>query len=273
VTPANSGRDVGSDAASTATHVILDHLTPAAEDAWRVLFDLTVRETEHLVLVGGQRMYLLAERYQLVQARPTDDLDVVVDLRAKPGGTRWVADWLVAHGFEMDQPSSDGIGHRFSRPADPGPGKVLIDVLAPEKMGENADLLTRPPARTVEAPGTRQAFERSELVTVTVSGYTSRPARTGQVRCPTVLGALIAKAAATKELTVRTNPERDWHDAARALVMLPDPYTARADLKTKADRRRIRNLAPLLDEAHPAWSGLTRRQRMTGITALQLLLR
>lgn len=70
-------------------------------------------------------------------------------------------------------------------------------MLAPEGLGLRTNTYTVRPARTVQAPGTTQAFARSEVVEVTVTGIPGRNEQTGAVRCPSLLGALIAKAAAT----------------------------------------------------------------------------
>jgi hypothetical protein len=79
-------------------------------------------------------------------------------------GTQWLADWLQRRRFELDGASADGIGHRFVRKADPGPGRVAFDVLATEGLGARATVLTVPPLRTVQAPGSAQALAGSEVV-------------------------------------------------------------------------------------------------------------
>ena len=73
---------------------------------------------------------------------------------------------------------------------------MIFDVLAPSGVGERARLTTVPPARTVQAPGSLQAFERSRLMEVQISDFTDHNERTGTVRCPDLLGARVVKAAA-----------------------------------------------------------------------------
>jgi len=46
---------------------------------------------------------------------------------------------------------------------------VIIDLLAPEGVGEHADLTTTAPGRTLQVPGGTQALSRTELVTVQVA--------------------------------------------------------------------------------------------------------
>ncbi len=129
----------------------LRELTPAAEQGWATLFELAKTDTTSWLLIGGQMMYLLAAENGSVLPRPTDDVDVVVDVRARPDGTEWLADWLGERGFDLEGISADGIGHRFVRMADPGPGRVIFDVLAPEGLGKRTGVFTKRPARTVQA--------------------------------------------------------------------------------------------------------------------------
>lgn len=248
----------------------LRHLTPAAEQGWGTLFELAQTEADSWLLIGGQMMYLLAAESGVELPRPTEDVDVVADVRTRPNGTEWLADWLVQRAFALEGISADGIGHRFVRPAEPGPGRVVFDVLAPEGLGERTRVFTRRPARTVQAPGSQQALARSELVQVTVSGVLGGRERAGIVRRPNLLGALVIKAAATT-IPVRQNPTRDWQDAALLLTLLPDPVTASSQCDRK-DRERLRLLTPLRDRQHPGWALLDGSSYRTGTTALDFLL-
>lgn len=250
--------------------VVLDQLTPTAEAGWVLLLELGEVAGNDWLLLGGQMMYLLAVETSVALPRPTVDVDVVIDVRARPQGTRWLSTWLIDRGFSFEQPSADEVGTRFTRPS--SSGLVVVDVLAVEGLGDRADILTRPPARTVMVPGSAQAFRRAETIEVAVACATGEQ-RTGRVRRPSALGALIAKAAATG-LAVRANPMRDWQDAALALAMLADPLADRATL-TKSDHRHLRALTPLLDDSsvHEGWAALTREQRLNGQSALHLLTR
>ena len=250
--------------------ILLERLIPAQEQAWHTLFDLAETEPNGWVLVGGQMVYLLAVENGRSPSRTTVDADVVVDVRAKPQATRWLAGWLENRGFVIDKISADGIGHRFTRPADPGPGTVIVDVLAPEGLGDQTATITSPPARTVEAPGGAQALRRGELVTVTVTDVAGHSARTGKVRRPTVLAALVAKAAST-QIPVRVNRERDWEDAAMLLTLIADPIAA-AEQCDRKDRQRLRRLEPLSDRGHPAWTPLIAAEARNGRDALGFLI-
>lgn len=249
----------------------LDQLTPAAEEGWWTLFALAAVDTDSWMLVGGQMMHVLASELGVSEAvRPTDDVDVVVNVRVKPGGTEWLADWLQHQGFELDGVSPEDVGHRFVRDAAGGPGRTIVDVLAPEGLGDRANTYTVRPARTVQAPGSVQAFRRSAVVDVTVTGLTGRDERSGVVRRPDLLGALILKAAATT-IAARENPERDWQDAALLLATIPDPIGA-AEACDNKDRKRLRLLTPLDAREHAGWANLDEEAYRRGTATLAFLI-
>jgi len=250
----------------------LTGLTPAAEQGWRVLFELAKESEEDWLLVGGQMILMLAVEHGAQLPRPTDDMDVVVNVRSRPRGTEWLSRWLLDRDFAPDGATPDGIAHRFSRVADPGPGRVVFDVLAPEGLGPRTSALTVPPMRTVQAPGATQAFDRSELVEVAVTGLMSGQRWAGRVRRPNLLGALVAKAAAATEIPVRLNPERDWQDAALLLSLVPDPVSMAAECERR-DRKRLTRLAPLGDRAHVGWATLSDDDFRRGSATLDFLSR
>jgi hypothetical protein len=68
--------------------------------------------------------------------------------------------------FDLEGISPEGIGHRYFKAADPGPGDVVFDVLAIDNAGPRASLSTTHGARTVEATGSRRALNSAERVEV-----------------------------------------------------------------------------------------------------------
>ena len=139
-------------------------------------------------------------------------------------------------------PPIDELWHtlRYIRPADSRP--VVIDLLAPDGLGERADLTTTPPGRTIEVTGGTQALGRTELITVAHEGRTGRSPR------PTLLAAIVGKAAAT----TLSGPARHYRDLALLCALVVDPF-ALVDQMTRKDRQRLRLASRLLDNAHPAW--------------------
>ena len=61
---------------------------------------------------------------QVPDVRPTDDVDVVINVRAEPAGLARIHDRLIAADFSQDAPSSEGVAHRYRR------GAAVLDVLA-----------------------------------------------------------------------------------------------------------------------------------------------
>lgn len=153
-----------------------------------------------------------------------------------------VARTLVAIGFEVL--SSPENVTRFVR------GSATIDLLAPEGVG--AHVMTVPPGRAVQAPGATQAVARRQRVTVDwVDGETT-------VSCPSLLGAIVAKAAGSREIVSLSPSERRKHEGdfvfLLSIATVVDAGTIdRAELTAK-DRKRLRNaIAPILaDPIHPA---------------------
>lgn len=243
---------------------VLEGMSPAQEQGWLVLLELFHGRRDDWTLVGGQMMYLLALENGAALPRTTTDMDVVINVVESPGAIRALASQLMKRGFEFGDVNLSGTGGRFARPADPGPGTIMIDILAPEGLGERTDITTVPPARTVQVPGSRQALDRSQRVAVRVRGSD------GVVRRPSLLGALVSKAAATG-IAVRSNPRRDWEDAALLLSLVPDPAAIRAECGRK-DLRRIAKLGAMLSADHGAWGPLGVSERRLGRATLQFLL-
>lgn len=250
--------------------VDLGRQTPAAFDAWTVVFELDTTFIGDWVVVGGQMVALHAASLGVRDGvRPTDDLDVLVDVRTRPTATQELGRWLTDRLFDHAGSSPDGIGHRYTRPASPGPGTVIVDVLAPDGVGPRASLTTSPPARTVQVPGGTQALQRAERIDVTVADMTGARTAAGAARRPDLLGALVAKAAATA-IAARGNPMRDWQDAAMLLAHVPDPFALAAETSAK-DRRRLAHLEPLTRRSHPGWDLLSDDDHRRGVTALDAL--
>lgn len=248
---------------------VLVDLPPAQFQAWQLLFRMRALDLAW-VLIGGQMVSLLAAENGAALPRPTLDADVLVDVRADKNGLRRLSNWLVSQGLGLEGVNADGVGHRFSAPAIPGPGRVTFDVLAPEGLSARTPVVTVPPARTVSVPGGSSLLRSARRVDVTVLALSGEHAQ-GQVSCPTVLAALAGKAAATS-IVGRVVPERDLQDAALLLAFLQDVRTV-SDAVSPSERRHLRRLEVLRSPDHPAWAPLDGEARRRGRAALAVLLR
>lgn len=238
--------------------VELPALPPPVDQLWHTLLDLGDRLDVPWTLIGGQMVLLHAVENGQVPPQVSQDGDVVADVRAVPGALTEVVAALEHGGFTLQGISADGLAHRYVRSADPRP--VVIDVLAPEGVGERADLTTTPPGRTIEVPGGTQALSRTERIAVAHEG------RTGTIPRPTLLAAIVGKAAAT----ALASPDRHYRDLALLCALVGDPFDL-VDQLTRKDRQRLRLASRLLDDAHPAWPLLPPAIRSAGQIAFGVL--
>lgn len=130
-------------------------------------------------------VHLLCAERGATPSRPTDDLDAVLDVLAAPGVLLTFTSALHSLGFESAGETSAGHQHRWVRDG------AQIDVLIPRHVGEKAASRKGVSGgTTITTPGGQQALDRAVDVDVVVEGAA------GTVRRPTLLGALVAKAAA-----------------------------------------------------------------------------
>jgi hypothetical protein len=242
---------------SSSSIITMPPLGKALTFLWHLLFDLSDEMPDSWCLIGGQMVALHGLEHGRTDARPSADGDVLVDIRAQPTALRRVTDFLIKRSFQPD-PGPDGLLHRFKIKIDSN--TIVIDILAPDNVGHRADLTTSPPGRTLQVPGGSQALHRTERVMVQVEG------RTGQIPRPSLLAAVLAKAAA---LRLPGDSQRHQHDLAFLLALMPDPITARAEL-SGTERRKLR-ACPLVDRKHRGWTSLPAAQANTGHAALLLL--
>lgn len=204
----------------------LPAMPPAQASSWIGLLDLYDRLPDGWTLVGGQLVHLhCAERGQF-PVRPTNDADTVIDVRADPRMLARFTTVLTELGFEPAGISAEGLQHRWAR------GDASIDVLLPDGIGDHAgSRLGVTGSPTLQTAGGTQALQRTQTVAVTVDG------RTGHVRRPNLVGALVGKAAA---LANAGDAGRGRH--RRDFAVLAGLLTAR-DFKnetlTQKDRRRL----------------------------------
>lgn len=215
--------------------VKLPPLVGGQADSWAALIELAPAFGDNWLLVGGQMVFLHEVERRATDVRPTDDVDVVVNLRAEPAGLARIHEVLVRAQFSQDAPSPDGAAHRYRR------GSAVIDVLAPDNVGERAQLRIGA-GRTIEAPGTTQAFQRSEVVTVEIGGLSA------EIRRPNLVGSIIGKASAVEKISSQSAANRAKHlrDFDSLARMLGPNDRATANL-SKSEKKLLDQLAESLD--------------------------
>lgn len=157
------------------------YLTEAAVESWEAVDHIAeATGIDHWALAGGQMVMVHAARHGVPRHRATADADLAVDVRAG-GAAAMVAIATALESNEFNaQHSPEGIT-KFTR------GRGRVDLLAPENIGR--EVPTVGGGRAVQAPGATQALRRTEIVRVRWADD-----RSTTLRCPTLFGALVAKA-------------------------------------------------------------------------------
>lgn len=225
---------------------------------WHVLLDLAEALPGAWTLIGGQMVLLHAIEHGVTPSQVSEDGDVVADVRTVHQVLPRLSAALTAAAFEPDI-SADGLAHRFVRPAEPKP--IKVDVLAPEGLRPDAPLFTVPPGRTITTPGGTQALHRTEQVMIDHEG------RIGPVPRPTLLGAVVMKAAACG---LGGDISRHLRDLALLLSIVGDPFAMTEEMTAK-DRRRLQRVEALQDGTHAAWALLQPTPRGVGQSTLEIL--
>jgi len=220
--------------------VLLPTMSLAQTDAWQVLVAFDIRLTVPWVLVGGQMTMLHCLEHGIPQYRATDDGDIVCDVWTRRTGLREVTGLLGSWRFEPT-PTSDRNDYRYTR------GSMTFDVMLPEYL-ERQD---RQPVRAhgrrgLSIEGGNQAVRRAERVPVSLGGVT------GFVRRPSLLGALVIKAAAIVADT--RDPQRHQEDfALLGLAALTSGLRALREQLGGHDQPRLRAALIATPPEHRAW--------------------
>ena len=246
----------------TPATVTLPPLAAPVDELWHLLLDMNEAVSAPWTLIGGQMVLLHALEHGVVPPQISQDGDVIADVRADPAAIHAIVGWLDNAGFSLDGVSPQMLAHRYVCSSATSERPIVVDVLAPDGVGDRTDLSTTPPGRTVQVPGGSQALHRTKLVTVTHED------RTGRIPRPSLLAAIVSKAAA---LDLPGDPARHHRDLALLLCLLPDPFEAREQTGSK-DRHRLRAATALLDEDHIAWTLAPTGRREAGHAALRILL-
>lgn len=215
----------------------LKQLDAQSNAIWKMILEISAKQPTGWTLVGAQMVALHGFEHGRSRPRSSADADIIVDARAIQGGTRQLSQALRDLGFDLDEVSPEGVGHRFRR------GLDMIDVLAPDGGGDRIDLTTIPPAHTVRVPGGTQALGRAELVEISLEGAIARISR------PNLLGAILLKARAVE---VDDMPDHQRQDLAFLLSLVDDPRALAKDLKG-GERGWLRRRSEMLVRNHRAW--------------------
>jgi len=193
----------------------MPEMTTAQEASWHALLDLAEGFPTGWTLIGGQLVQLHCAERGVRPIRPTLDADAALDVRRHPQIFTTFTEHLEAIGFKADKETTGGKQHRWVR------GDAIVDVLIPTGLGRGAETKSASGMPGLETDGAQFALNRTDLVEITVGD------RAGLIPRPTLIGALIIKAAAWGN-TLDALRERHISDFA-ALA----PYLPRATFVTR----------------------------------------
>ena len=199
----------------------VDVLDPDTAALWRSVARIAsaLGDRPSWCLVGGLMVALFAIEANQT-ARPTADIDILGDARARPSATETVTTTLEELGARLLDVSGTDLerGFRFSLDGH------VVDVLAPDRLPVNRPPITSGNLHTVGIPGGTQALHRTEVVELIVDDQTVR------LRRPILIAAILLKARA---LPIHHRPLDQRHDLITLLALLDDPRAARESITPK----------------------------------------
>ncbi|WP_123954027.1 hypothetical protein [Streptomyces nigra] len=222
-----------------------DLLTGPLVGLWGTLLDLSEKVPQDWTLIGGQMVLLHGLEHGRTPPAASLDLDVLADVISDQQSLRTLVAALEEMGFESTGVSPEGKTHRYKR--DDSAGALIVDLLAPDNLGQRANLTTTPPGTTLEVPGGRQAVQRSESICAQLGD------RVGTIHRPNLLGAIVGKAAALG--IAASSKEKHYRDLAFLLSLPVNPFDLKPQL-TKSDLKKLKLAGSLLDADHAAWRAL-----------------
>jgi Nucleotidyl transferase AbiEii toxin, Type IV TA system len=236
--------------------VVLDPLDDATRELWRRAIDVLDHLDGQWTLVGGLMVQLHVARAGEPASRPTEDIDIIGDSRKRPSATERIAARLIVLGFRVaDVLVEPATAFRFVRDG------AIVDVLAPEGTGRRHPPKTVEGFQTIQVPGGTQALARTETVCVRLDDVEA------DIRCPSLLGALLLKARAVRNL----HRYQDREDLIRLLGCVDDPVTLSAELK-KSERSWLRRAGDRLRLDDPGLSQLFSADQLARARAAYTLL-
>lgn len=224
--------------------VRLPPFTEEQEAAWHTVLDLDEHLNAHWCLIGGQLVTFLGYEYGRLEHRATDDGDVVLGVWTHRGALKEASTLLRGRGF-TEATTSDAYGYRYQR------GQASIDLLLPEETENEKYPPTTATGRPgFVVPGGNQALIRAERVPVRLQE------RDGHVRRPRMLGALVAKAAASVVDTRDPDRHRDDLVAMGEIALTHGLYREMRREAGAKDRKRLRAALDQLPLSHRSWRSI-----------------
>ena len=206
----------------------------AQRESWIGLLDLADRIPDGWTLIGGQMVHLHCWDRKVPPNRATDDIDTVLDIRMATKMLETFTRVLQDLGFESAGRSFEGHEHRWIR------GAAKFDVLIATGLGEKADTrMGVTGGTTLATSGGQGALDRSIKYEIALGD------RTGIINSPTLVGAILVKAAAYSN-TRDSFRNRHLQDTALLSTLL-EGSDAVGLILSKNEKTRARSIIAQLD--------------------------
>jgi hypothetical protein len=203
---------------------------------WCDLLDLAEAFPRHWTVIGAHMAALYAWEAG-IDARPSQDIDVLANVRLHTSASEEIARFLMERGYEPEI-KRIGLVHLFRR-HDVGE----IDLFVPDGIGSRTPRRTVPPNRTISIPGGTQALDRSEPVTIRTRDVE------GEILRPNLLGAILVK---LRAIDVDDLPDAQRADVAMLLSLATEPDSLAREL-TRKDRKILKRHAYFADLDDERW--------------------
>lgn len=194
-------------------------------DVWGVLLELTEASEARWVLVGG----LMVQVYAMangVPARPTKDIDLLVDLEVEQNSHGLLVDKLQSLGFARGVQADGTLSRHIYRR-----GTDRVDVLVAQSRSLHIRRGEQPRRNMFVTPGGKAAVQQVLEVTVLAGN------KHGTLYVPEVLGAIAIKATASN---IDKVPQRHYEDLWKLLACSTREDVAGVSGLSVANQRRIR---------------------------------
>lgn len=203
---------------------------------WCDLLDLSEAFPRRWTVIGAHMVALYAWEAG-IEVRPSQDIDVLANVRLHTSAPEEIARFLMERGYEPEIRRT-GLVHLFRR-HDVGE----IDLFVPDGIGSRTPTRTVPPNRTISVPGGTQALDRSEPVTIRTRDVE------GEVLRPNLLGAIMVK---LRAIDVDDLPDAQRADVAMLLGLATEPDSIAHEL-TRKDRKILKRHAYFADLDDVRW--------------------
>lgn len=181
-------------------------------DSWLALKEIIELVPDGWCITGGSlvRLHLADSSRPPVPQRATEDIDVILNVKASRANIKRFENALAKCGFVSDGVNASGANHRWVREAD----QAQIDVLAPAGITETVqswsfDRL----GKLIPTRGAHFSLEEVEKLEVDVRGHRF------WVPAPSILGALYGKCSALLHSS-DSKKERHYRDIANLVFAL-----------------------------------------------------